>query len=124
MAAFLKAGKVVLTPHGDSQRYDLVLDEDGKFIRIQCKTGRVVNGVIKFPCCSTNWLQGTSKSYKGQVEFFAIYVPELDKIYVVPVDQVGVKEANLRLDPTKQGQAKGVRWAKDFEFGPLTQLVE
>lgn len=124
MAAFLKAGKVVLTPHGDSQRYDMVIDEGGKFIRIQCKTGRIVNGAIRFPTCSTNWLQKTSRNYRGQVEYFAVYCPELDKVYVVSVLDVGVKDAALRIDPTKQGQTKGIRWAKDFEFGPLTQLAE
>lgn len=124
LAAFLKTGKVVLTPFGDSQRYDMVLDEGGKFLRIQCKTGKVYDGVIKFPVCSSNWNQGTTKTYVGQIEFFAVYVPQLDKIYMVPIDQVGVKEVCLRLEPTKQGQTKGVRWAKDFEYGPLTQLVE
>ena len=116
LAAFLRAGKVVLTPFGDSQRYDLVIDEDGKFTRVQCKTGKIVNGCVRFPTCSNNWNNGTRKNYRGQVEIFAVYVPQNGKIYTVPVDAVGIKGCNLRLEPTKNRQEKDVRWAKDYEF--------
>lgn len=35
----LRAGYNVLTPYGDSLRYDLVIeDADGRFWRMQCKT--------------------------------------------------------------------------------------
>ena len=40
-ARLLDVGYNVLTPYGDNTRYDLVIgDADGKFYRIQCKTGR------------------------------------------------------------------------------------
>jgi len=36
----LQSGYVVLTPYGKNHRYDLLIeDADGKFWRIQCKTG-------------------------------------------------------------------------------------
>ena len=38
MAEFLKAGFPVLLPSGDSQRYDLVVEAGGSFLRVQCKT--------------------------------------------------------------------------------------
>ena len=41
LAALLRARKIVLRPFGDNQRYDLVVDEDGTFVRIQCKTARL-----------------------------------------------------------------------------------
>jgi len=38
--------KPVLMPYGDSLRYDLVIDEEDGFKRIQCKTGRLKNGIL------------------------------------------------------------------------------
>ncbi len=39
IARLLEVGYTVLTPYGDSSRYDLVIeDADGKFWRVQCKT--------------------------------------------------------------------------------------
>jgi hypothetical protein len=119
LARLLLAGRVVLQPFGDNQRYDLVMDEDGKFTRIQCKTGRVRNGVVKFNACSSHYHRGKGWSdYKGQVELFGVYVPELDKVYFVPVDEAGSHMVHLRLEPPKNGQAKGVRLASDYEFSP------
>ena len=116
MAALLRAGKVVLKPFGDNQRYDLVVDEDGKFIRIQCKTGRVQKGSIVFSTCSTNWSTKVRRDYRGQIDLFAVYSPELDKTYLVPVDVVGLREGFLRLEAAKNGQVKGIRLAADFEL--------
>jgi hypothetical protein len=53
MAALVAAGKAVLFPFGENTRYDLVIDEGGRFVRLQCKTGRLgARGGIKFstPC--------------------------------------------------------------------------
>jgi hypothetical protein len=41
MAALLKHGTKVLLPFGDNFRYDLVVEEDGQFSRIQCETGKM-----------------------------------------------------------------------------------
>ncbi len=41
LAILLKAGYVVLTPFGDNQRYDLVIERDGVFQRVQCKSSSV-----------------------------------------------------------------------------------
>jgi hypothetical protein len=121
LAAFLKAGLVVCQPFGDNQRYDMVIDDNGHFIRVQCKTGLMTNGAIRFKCCSSNWNSGARRGYRGEADVFAVYVPDLDKVYIVPVDQVSL-DAMLRLEPSKNGQKKGVRMAVDYEFhGSVTQ---
>ena len=122
LAEFLRAGEVVLTPFGDNQRYDLVLDRDGAFVRVQCKTGRVRAGYVAFSTCSSQSHRGRGKQdYRGQADVFAVYAPDIDKMYVVPVDAVGRTEARLRLTPTKNKQSRGVRAAIDFEFSPVAQ---
>ena len=119
LASFLKAGEVVVKPFGDSQRYDLVLDRGGAFLRIQCKTGRLSNGSITFNTCSTNWNTGTRRNYRGEADFFAVYEPTAGTVYLIPVASVGIKQAQLRVTAAKNGQSKGVRLASDYLYrGP------
>lgn len=118
---FLQLGYVVLTPYGRNQRYDLVIeDTEGQFWRIQCKTAQVEdNGtVVAFNTASHNVATKNRqmRHYRGQCDYFAVYCGELNKIYLVPVDQVGATNANLRLVPAKNNQTKHVRWAKDYEL--------
>jgi PD-(D/E)XK endonuclease len=122
IAKLSEAGYYVLRPFGDNLRYDLVIeDADGRFWRIQCKTGWMdkSKSVIKFATASSynhtmrnkGW-----KHYRGQCEYFAVYCPENKGAYLVPVDQVGMTQAMLRLVPTVNKQEKGVRWAKNYEL--------
>jgi hypothetical protein len=56
------------------------------------------------------------RSYKGQCEYFAVYVEHLNKVYLLSIDDVGTSLATLRLVPSKNKQEKNVRWAKDYEL--------
>lgn len=117
LARFLRAGKAVLLPFGDNQRYDMVIDDNGAFTRVQCKTGRLENGCVVFNACSSQAHRGRGKrGYKGQADVFAVYSPELDKVFIVPVTLVGESVVSLRLAPAKNRQVKGVRLADSFEL--------
>lgn len=115
LAELLKRNRVVLIPFGDNQRYDLVIEQDGCFHRIQCKTGRFRNGVIRFSTYSCN-LRGRHKDYRGQIEYFGVYCPATSKCYLVPVEEVGISEGVLRIRSPRNCQEKKVRWAKDYEL--------
>ena len=39
LSELVRRGYAVLLPFGVNQRYDLVLDLEGRFVRAQCKTG-------------------------------------------------------------------------------------
>jgi hypothetical protein len=52
IAALSRRGKQLLLPVGDHLRYDLAIDDEGTILRIQCKTGRLVNDAVRFPTCS------------------------------------------------------------------------
>lgn len=121
----LKAGYNVLTPYGDSLRYDLVIeDADGRFWRVQCKTAWISKdqACLAFNSASNHYhykggrTTNARRDYRGQVEYFAVYSPDTDKVYLVPVDHVGTGHGFLRLLPTENNQKKGVRWAKDYEL--------
>lgn len=127
IACLLQPGYVVLTPYGKQHRYDLVIeDADGQFWRIQCKTAWAEQdgASIEFNAASSHYSYVNSKSkgihkrqnYRGQVEYFAVYCEALEKVYLVPVDDVGITQVRLRLTPTKNKQEKNVRWAKGYEL--------
>jgi hypothetical protein len=118
---FLQLGYIVLTPYGGNQRYDLVIeDAEGQFWRVQCKTARIDEGgtVLRFSTSISN-VTGKNRqprNYRGQCDYFAVYNERLNKIYLIPVDQVGTTGASLRLAPSKNNQDKNKLWAKDYEL--------
>jgi hypothetical protein len=118
LAELIRRGYKVLLPFGSNQRYDLVLDTGAGFLRVQCKTGRLRRGVIRFQARSirTNTVRVECRDYRGQIDAFVVYCPETGRLYALPVDQATSSVASLRVAPTCNGQAKGIRWAADYEL--------
>lgn len=116
LAHLLKKGFAVLLPFGNNQAYDMVVDDGVALIRAQCKTGRRVNGVLRFEACRRSAVTGKRKSYCGLIDMFLIYFPENGKIYRMKINDVTVKDVSLRLDRPNGGPAHGYRWAKDYEY--------
>ena len=110
----LRLGMSVSLPFGNNQRYDLIVDDGGRLLKVQCKTGQFKNGCVTFWACSTNGFTGEKKGYKGQIDLFFVYCPELDKIYRVPVADIGETQVALRVDPPRIAQKRRIRWAKDY----------
>jgi hypothetical protein len=118
LVQLVRRGYSVLVPFGVNQRYDLVIDADGDFVRAQCKTGRLLNGVIEFRTRSvrSNTARTVTRSYVGEADIFLVYCRDTDRIYSVPVDEAPRGQMYLRVEPTVNGQAHGVNWAKDYEL--------
>jgi hypothetical protein len=119
LAELVKRGYRVLLPYGTNHRYDLVIDVGDRFLRAQCKTGRLRRGAIEFNTASTraNTLRAYTKPYDAdQIELFLVYCPETDRVYAVDIGEVGPGRALLRVDPTANGEAKRIRWAADHEL--------
>lgn len=116
IARLLQSNYVVCKPFGDNQRYDLVIEKDGVFLRIQCKTGRIKENVIFFPTCSINRDSHVRRSYVGDIELFAVYCHENDKVYLVPIEDCGLSAKQLRLTPTLNNQSKRISFAIDYEL--------
>ena len=116
IAALLKRGYKVLLPFGEGHRYDLVIDDGGEFIRIQVKTGRLLgNGSINFKASSTHTHRGGgTASYRGQIEYFGVYCADVEQCYLIPVNDVGEAMGYLRVEPTKNNQSAGIRFADDY----------
>jgi PD-(D/E)XK endonuclease len=118
LAELVRRGYSVLMPFGHNHRYDLVLDIEGSFIRVQCKTGRLRNGCVLFGAQSVraNTRKRVLRHYKDDIEMFIVHCPETDGIYAVPIEDATRTQGTLRIEPTANGQNKHVRWARDYEL--------
>jgi len=63
----------------------------------------------------TLMLVGNDEDTTEKRTFFGVYVPALDKTYLIPVSELGKNESCLRLDPLKS-HGRTARWAKDYEL--------
>ena len=125
MSRLLQVGYMVLTPFGESSRYDLVIDDaDGGFWRVQCKTAWLSEDgtYIRFNTASNHYhykggrTTNARRHYRGQIEYFAVFSPDTDKVYLIPVDHVGTTQAHLRLVETTAKDQHGIRMATDYEL--------
>ena len=78
--------------------------------------------VVYFPtsiwCPDNKW-----RPYRDDVDYFGVYCPDTDAVYLVPISDVPDRGACLRVKPTKNNQAKGVRWAKDYVLGDKVEVA-
>src|ERR1700759_2145571 len=116
LAELMKLGRVVLLPFGNNQRYDLVVDEDGTFVRVQVKTCYWVNGCVAFKTNSVNAFTGKRTTYVGSADVFMAYSEHTGKVYRVPVSECGSSAMTLRVNPPRGGATSGIKWAKDYEL--------
>ena len=118
LSGLVQRGYAVLLPFGVNQRYDLVLDLDGRFVRAQCKTGRLRNGVIEFSTQSVRAsMSGVfTRSYAGEADIFLVYCPDNGRIYAVPVEGSPRASMHLRVDPPLNGQVRGTNPASSYEL--------
>jgi hypothetical protein len=124
MTALRETGVGLYVPFGENTRCDLIVD-DGELIRVQCKTGRLREGAIRFAVCSSYGHhrnpQTARRNYVGQIDYFAVYCPETAGVYMVPIEDVPLEAAaTLRVDPPRNNQSKRIRFAADYQIARVT----
>jgi hypothetical protein len=126
----VERGYEVLQPLADHLRYDLAYyvpasrgndlsgGRSARLVRIQCKTARISKdqAYLRFNTANMTGGRRERRSYRGDVEFFGVYSPEIGKVYIVPVEAVPKFSAQLRLKNPKNNQEKKIVWAKDYEL--------
>jgi hypothetical protein len=116
MHDLVRAGYLVSVPFGEDHRYDLVIEKDGKFESVQVKTGRLRNGVVLFNCYSSHTHRGGAacRMYTGEIDYFGVYCPDLDSTYLIPIAELPVQQGMLRVEPSKNGRWRRLRWADRY----------
>jgi hypothetical protein len=121
MLALIDVGLEVSVPFGENCRYDLVVDRAGDLTRVQCKTGRLRDGAVRFATASTYGHlpspRDLRRHYIGQIDAFAVYCPETTGVYLIPIGHVlSHATAYLRVEAPRNGQRKRIRFASDYEI--------
>ena len=118
---FYELGYSVSIPYGDSEKYDMIVDINGKLYRLQCKHANLhlnSEGFVDYLTIKTTWQSGYTKnsSYKKNrytkkdCDYFITHYE--GKNYLVPVEQCS-NEKTLRIIKPKNGQTKGITFLKD-----------
>lgn len=122
---FLKRGILLSKPLVQSSRYDFIADINHKLYKIQVKTGTVKeDSYIEFATSTSHTnTQGTLNiSYsENDVDFFATM--HEGQCYLIPYEVCGKRAQRLRLIPTKNGQTKGITFAKDYTIDTILQTL-
>jgi hypothetical protein len=116
-SALVRAGRLVFLPaFAAHSRVDLVYLDADRPVRVQCKTARVLRGVLVFKTCS--YTANAPRTYSDQIDEFGVFAPTTGLVYLVPLAGLPDRACSLRLGPARNGQRVGVRWAADYELGP------
>jgi hypothetical protein len=86
-------GFTVAKPFGESARYDVIVEHDGRFLRIQVKSTSLWVGSCYL--CQL-YAEGAPAYTAAEVDYFAIYVLPVDVWYIFPASRlVGMRGVGL-----------------------------
>ena len=106
MARAADRGFTVSRPHGDSASYDVGVEHNGSFLRVQVKC-TTFQRKGSYTC---NIVGPKRERYgPGKLDFFAVYLVPVDVWYLIPFEVV---EGNLSLNLTPR---KGHKFAQYME---------
>jgi hypothetical protein len=122
MLALCHAGYGLLLPFGENTRYDLVIEDAGALAKVQCKSGRLRAGAVRWSLCSNyahhRTPRTTRRDYVGEVDYFGVYCAETGGVYLIPLADLAIRRGgSLRVDPPKNNQRKFIRYAAQYEIG-------
>ena len=115
MADLLEKGQRVLTPVDSASPFDLATYDGNTITKIQVKSRKLTGGKIDVVLKRSAKENGrfVDRRYDVKdVDVVAVYCPDTRECYYVPY--TGQSKICLRIEPTKNSQAKGVLWAHDY----------
>ena len=116
ITALYELGCDISIPFGNSQKYDLIMDYEGTLYKVQVKHANEHEDThfsfkTRWQGHNTNGYTQTSYT-KNDIDFFATFYR--GNVYLVPVEECSGAKKNLRIVPPKNGQVKGINFAKDY----------
>jgi hypothetical protein len=103
LTTLVDASLIVLAPWGDNARYDLVVDLGCRFLRVQCKVGRLVNGCVVFDGYSTGRRGKRIRYLPGEIDYFGVWCEATGAVYLVPLQEATSPMPYLRVDEPRPG---------------------
>lgn len=121
-ADLAEQGYLVLWPATEHAPFDLVAYAEGEFLRVQVKYRAAKRGVVEV-ALGANWADrhGTHRRPldKAEVDVLCVYCPDTDACSYLLLTGLGAC-VMLRIEPTRNGQVRGVRMARDHRSVPST----
>lgn len=114
-AHLMSQGYSIFTEFGDLSQVDLIALVDQEPVKIQVKTRNLKDGKIVVDSRKSG--PGYLYRYQpGDVDVFAIYVPEVDLVLFLSIDFVlKAKGATaIRIVQAKNNQRDGIHWFEDY----------
>ena len=116
----VEKGYMILFPTTEHAPFDLVAYDGIKFIRIQVKYRRAVNGSVQIRL--ENWWADRNGSHgkpidKSQIDVFCVYCPDTDKCYYFKPENIKTY-FSLRIEAPKNNQSKNINFDEDFARVP------
>lgn len=129
ISKFIELGYECSIPYGNNAKYDFVVDINGKFLRIQCKSATRVkkkNGELDdaFSISTVSQTTNTQKTTKHrytleQIDYFATYYN--NKVYLIPVQECSTSKT-LRFSPPNNNNS--YNHAEDYEIEKIISFSE
>jgi hypothetical protein len=119
IAKYISLGYIVLEPVNKDGVYDLVIEKDNKFKKVQVKTLRDKDSFYEMSLRSTshNRTGNFTKHYcEEDIDLFVGVDILNNRIFQIPIGSCGKTTINLRKTPTKNNFKKLVKYASDFEI--------
>ena len=124
ITAFMENNIEISIPYGNHARYDFIADVNGKLIKVQVKTpSKVSEESISIECRTTHTISKKVVHHtytESEVDYFATYYK--NKCYLVPISECSTQKT-LRFIPPKNGQIKGITFAKDYELEEALKTI-
>lgn len=100
MLSFIELGYAVSIPYGSKERYDFVVDINGKLLRIQCKkctfSYHKKYDVIKFKTSVYSRGKGQLKYKESELDYFCTYYN--NNCYLIPYEDCKATSKTLYLN--------------------------
>ena len=102
----------------DEQKYDILVDFGNGFERVQVKTGREINGIVRCRVQKRKYNTTILQQYTDkEIDSFIIFCQDNNKLYRIGIEEYrGTVDVCLRVQAPKNNQKASILWAKDFEI--------
>ena len=123
---FLKLGILISKPLVQSSKYDFVADIKNKLYKIQVKTSTLEEEGNYFSFATSTSHTNTKRTINlhyspEEVDYFATMCE--NQCYLIPYEICGNRSQRVRLKPTKNGQTKGIVFAKDYKIEDIIEKM-